>query len=231
MGAEIETLDSLKEREKLSEEEVWHIKGVAGTAYLAGGDTTYTTLRVFFLVMTLNPQIQKKAQDEIDRVLGMDNKGVNRLPDIEDREKLPFVECVLQETLRFCPVVSMDMGHLPGIPHRSLEDDIYKGMFIPKGSIVFANARGMSLDERIYSEPRIFNPMRFMPVEKGGKGEPYFIGGWGFGRRICPGRHLADTELWLAIATILATLDIRRAKDEDGNEITPELKFSDGIIK
>ncbi|KAK7471918.1 hypothetical protein VKT23_000020 [Stygiomarasmius scandens] len=225
IDVEIESVDSAEERQNLYDQGLWHVRGAAATAYAAGGDTTYTTLRVFFLVMTLYPQIQKKAQDEIDHVLGTEIQGINRLPEIEDRENLPFVECVFQETLRWFPVLSI------GVPHRSLEDDIYKGMFIPKGSIIFANARGMSLDERIYSEPRVFSPMRFMPIEKGGKGEPYFVGGWGFGRRICPGRHLADTEVWLAMATTLATLDISQAKGEDGKEIPPELKFSDGIVK
>jgi hypothetical protein len=52
-----------------------------------------------------------------------------------------------------------------------------------------------------------------------------------FVHRICPGRHLADTTLWIAIASVLATLTISKAKDKDGNDITPKLQFSSGIVK
>ncbi|THU85430.1 cytochrome P450, partial [Dendrothele bispora CBS 962.96] len=117
-----------------------------------------------------------------------------------------------------------------GVPHRSIKDDVYNGMFIPEGSTVFPNIRGISLDEHIYSDPHVFNPMRFMSKEKGGKGEPYFFAQWGFGRRVCPGRYLAETGLWLAIATILTTLSIQKAKDENGKEIEPEIKFADGMV-
>ena len=64
-----------------------------------------------------------------------------------------------------------------------MDDDVYEGMYIPKGSIVFANVRGMSFNERVYKDPEVFRPERFLPKEEGGEGEPYFVAGWGFGRR------------------------------------------------
>lgn len=69
-----------------------------------------------------------------------------------------------------------------GIPHRSLEDDVYNGMFIPQGTIVFANIRGMGLHEHIYKDAKIFNPDRFVPKSQGGREEPY-LSPFGFGRR------------------------------------------------
>ncbi|THU79722.1 cytochrome P450 [Dendrothele bispora CBS 962.96] len=225
LNRRLEDIEDPLKKQTLYREELLHIAGAAGTVYSAGGETAYATLQTFILSMTLYPEVQRSAQEEIDRVFGVYDNGVSRLPEIEDRENLPFVECVLQELFRWHPAVPL------GVPHRSTSDDVYNGMSIPKGSIIFSNIRGMSLDERIYSDPDSFNPMRFMPKEKGGKEEPYFAARWGFGRRICPGRYLAETQLWLAIATILATLNIRKTRDENGKEIEPEVKFTDGLVR
>lgn len=104
----------------------------------------------------------------------------------------------------------------------------------------------MTLDGTIYSDPVTFNPARFLPKPEG-NGEPHPGGSFGFGRRyyvfqevfcftnnlfrICPGRHLANASLWIAIASTLATLKISKAKDRYGKEITPEVAFTSGIAR
>ncbi|KAK0477421.1 cytochrome P450 [Armillaria novae-zelandiae] len=193
------------------------LKGAAAQIYTAGADTTWATLLVFLVAMVLHPEVQEKAQAQIDAVVGSE-----RLPSIEDRESLPYIDHILQETMRWNPVVPM------GFPHRSVEDDVYRGMFIPKGSVVFANVRGMGLDENIYHQATEFNPDRYLP-EPQGRGEPYLTA-FGFGRRICPGRFLAENGMWIAIAFILATCRIAKAKGEDGDEVTPAVEFSNGIV-
>lgn len=187
------------------------IKAAAGVIYMAGAETTSSTLSFFFLAMVLYPECQIKAQEEIDAVIGRD-----RLPEFHDREHLPYVECLLQETLRW------NHAAPSGIPHRSLNDDIYNGMFIPKGSIMIANTRGMTLDENIYENAFKFEPTRFLPPSLG-RGEPYAVGPFGFGRRACPGRYLANDSLWIAIATILSTVHILRELSEDDTEIIPDV--------
>ncbi|KAF8077572.1 cytochrome P450 [Lyophyllum atratum] len=142
-----------------------------------------------------------------------------RLPEFADRSSLPYVECVLQETLRCA---------CPRVPHRSMEDDIYRGMFIPAGSLMIANTRGMTLDDKIYANPHAFDPSRYLPKPEGNN-EPHPNGPFGFGRRICPGRHLADASLWIVMASILATFNISKAIGDDGKEITPEINLSCGI--
>ncbi|KAK7060889.1 hypothetical protein VNI00_000622 [Paramarasmius palmivorus] len=194
-------------------QDVDDIKTSGATAYIAGVDSTYSSIMTFILCMTLFPEEQRKAREEIDRVI-----GTERLPEISDRASLPYLEAVIQESLRWYPALHF------AIPHRSLEDDVYKGMFIPKGTIVLPNARGMSLDENIYKNAEAFRPSRFLPKPEG-DAEPYFGSGWGYGRRICPGRFLADNSLFLAVSTMLATLEIRKAKDENGVEIEPNPKF------
>lgn len=77
--------------------------------------------------MARNPDVQKKAQEEIDNVIGM-----NRLPDFEDESSLPYFSCLVKELFRINPIV-------PLVPHSLDEDDIYRGWRIPKGAWVVAN--------------------------------------------------------------------------------------------
>ncbi|KAF9458164.1 cytochrome P450 [Collybia nuda] len=193
------------------------IKGAAGVMYCAGADTTWSSLSIFFLAMILNPEHQALAQKEIDTVI-----GPGRLPEFGDRPSLPYLECVLQETLRWNAAVPL------GIPHKSMEDDVYNGMFIPKGSLIIANTRGITLDENVYKDPFTFNPSRYLPKPEG-NGEPFPVGPFGFGRRICPGIHLGDNSLWIVMASVLATMNIFKAVDDNGKEITPEVSFTSGI--
>ncbi|KAK3064868.1 hypothetical protein LTS18_003188, partial [Coniosporium uncinatum] len=137
------------------------IKGAAGAVYAAGQDTTWSTLIVFILNMLLHPEVQQKAQRIIDEVVER-----SRLPTIGDRPKLQYVDCIVQETLRWCPVSPV------GVPHRNIEDDFYKGYFILAGSFVYANARAMTHDEGVYTSPEDFNPDRLIPMSEGGLGEP-----------------------------------------------------------
>lgn len=78
--------------------------------------------------MALNPDAQRKAQAELDSVVGGD-----RLPQFSDRESLPYVNALVKEVIRWHTVAPI------GVPHRSLEDDVYAGHFIPGGSIVMVN--------------------------------------------------------------------------------------------
>ena len=76
----------------------------------------------FLYFMAINPDIQDKAQREIDSVIGRD-----RLPDFSDRPNLPYVEAIYREVLRSSlPVAAI-------FPHWLMEDDHYKDYFIPKG--------------------------------------------------------------------------------------------------
>ncbi|KAJ7713995.1 cytochrome P450 [Mycena metata] len=193
------------------------IKGVVATFFSAGEATTWSVVTLFVLAMVLHPECQKRAQEELDAVV-----GAARLPHFGDRGSLPYIECILQETLRWHPATPL------GIPHRSTQDDFYRGMHIAKGTLVFPNIQAMSLDERVYKDATSFRPERFLPPPLG-PAEPPFNCGFGFGRRVCVGLHLADNSLWIAIATILATCTISHALDSDGNEIIPKVEMSDGL--
>lgn len=94
----------------------------------AGSETTASTLNNFILCMTLFPEAMRTAQEEIDRVVGLD-----RLPQWEDEQELPYTRALIKEVLRWRPVNKF------GMTHASSEDDWYEGFFIPKGSVVVLN--------------------------------------------------------------------------------------------
>lgn len=103
------------------------IKDSAAVAYAAGADTSVSTLTTFILAMTLHPEAQKRAQAELDTVVG------DRLPTFSDKDDLPFVTAIMKEVFRWIPVLPL------AVPHRSVNSDQYKGYFIPAGASVLGN--------------------------------------------------------------------------------------------
>jgi len=212
-----ELLEEFSQKEHPSPEEDADIKDAAATYYGAGSDTVTIALLLFTLCMVKHPEAFKKAQEEIDRVIGHD-----RLPDFEDRELLPYLNALLKELLRW---------HLPfllGIPHQSMQDDEYRGYHIPRGSLVIANVWNMSRNDAEYPEPEEFRPERFLSADSTVKADPREYA-FGFGRRICPGKEFADASLFLVVANIVATMNISKAKDAQGNQIDPPPKFLPGV--
>ncbi|CAG9995619.1 unnamed protein product, partial [Clonostachys byssicola] len=116
-----------------------------------------------------------------------------------------------------------------GVPHRSLEADVYEGYFIPAGSLVYASARAMPHDSRVYSNVDEFDPDRFLPTAEGGRGEPLPAGQFGFGRRVCVGKHVAEATVWIVIACMLSTMRIEQARDGAGRELEPQVELTNGL--
>lgn len=194
------------------------LKDAAATAIMGSYETTTSTLMTFALAMVLYPDVQRRAQAEIDSVVGED-----RLPTFEDRASLPYVESVLRETLRWHPILPN------GVPHATLSDDIFDGYFIPKGATVVCNIWGISRDEKRYPEASSFKPERFMDVNNALTDDDPARYVFGFGRRGCPGRYAADASLWSAIVTMLATVEFSPAKDDQGNAIEFTPRFTTGL--
>ncbi|KAG1872931.1 cytochrome P450 [Suillus subalutaceus] len=212
------TSNLLEGRTTLSAEEDHMVKWSAASLYSGGADTTVSTIYSFFLAMTLFPDAQKKAQAEIDAVVGPD-----RLPSFADRDSLPYTEALVKEVLRWNVVGPT------AIPHRVTEDDIHDGYHIPKGSLVIPNIWFMLNDPQTYTNPSQFNPERFLDNNgKDPEPEPRTIC-FGFGRRICPGLHLADASVWISTAMSLAVFDISKVI-EKGVEVTPEVDHTSGTI-
>lgn len=197
-------------------------KGVCAVSYAAAADNTRTIMSTFFLLMREHPEVQRQAYEEIVYVCGM-----NKLPEFSDRAALPYVQAVYLEVMRWMPVLPLSL------PHATSEDDVYRGYFIPKGSSVIGNMWTMLNDEEKYPNPRTFQPERFLAHD--GKlmsnTDVKSILAYGFGRRVCPGRHFGDAVLWRAMACILAAFVI--GKEQDGPPETMEqleAGFDQGIM-
>ncbi|PCH39553.1 cytochrome P450 [Wolfiporia cocos MD-104 SS10] len=202
----------------ITKEDETDVRELSGILYGAGTETTASTLAVFLLAMVLNPDVYAKAQAEMDRVIGS-----KRLPDFDDRKSLPYLECVLKETHRWRTVVPL------GIPHKTLVHDEYRGFDIPAGTVIIPNIWAISQDTQMYPEPISFRPERYWGTDQTTSAVDPRMFAFGFGRRICPGRHIADANIWLAMANMIATLSISRARDRTGVEITPPSSFTSGF--
>ncbi|KAK0223381.1 cytochrome P450 [Armillaria fumosa] len=195
------------------------IRDTAGVAFGAGTDTTVSVVLSTMLAFLLYPEVQAKAQAELDDVVGH-----TRLPNFDDRPQLPYIEAILSEALRWNPVVPM------GIAHRGVQEDVYSGYYIPAGATIVGNVWAMLHDEKDYPDPFIFDPDRFMSAE-GKEPQPYPMAAFGFGRRICPGRYVASNTAWIAIASMASTLSFTKAVDSEGGVVEPSTTFTDGFLR
>ncbi|KIJ12557.1 hypothetical protein PAXINDRAFT_171115 [Paxillus involutus ATCC 200175] len=193
------------------------LKHASVSAVLGSVETTSAALMTFTLAMVQNPHVWKRAQAEMDGVIGMD-----RLPDFDDRPSLPYVEAILRETMRWQPVA-------PLVLHCTSSSDIYKGFHIPKGATVFANVWAMTRDEARYPNAEQFVPERFLTAEGALTDDDPSGFIFGFGRRVCPGQHTADASLWISIATMLATLEFALAKDAEGKDVAFKPTYVNGV--
>ncbi|KAI0057325.1 cytochrome P450 [Artomyces pyxidatus] len=182
-------------REKLGMSEL-QIAYTVSSPFGAGIDTTAGATFIFLLGMLHFPKIMRKAQAELDSVIGRE-----RMPEFDDRERLPYICAVISETLRWRSVTP-----LGGTPHAVTEEDEYHGMRIPKGSTVFANFYGIMQDPVMFPDPDSFLPERFIDTTNPRLKD--FDLPFGFGRRICPGMHLASNSLFINISRLLWGFDL-----------------------
>ncbi|KAL1984336.1 hypothetical protein VTN96DRAFT_9294 [Rasamsonia emersonii] len=211
-------VSQLLDKGDLDPEEEFAVKYSAASLYGGGADTTVSSMECFFLAMTLFPDVQRKAQEEIDRVVGS-----GRLPGFQDRENLPYIDAIVKEVLRWHPVAPMSLAHV------TTEDDICEGYLIPKGALLLPNIWAFTHDPKVYHDPMTFKPERFLSQDGHiPELDPHTLS-FGFGRRICPGRVLADSALYLSIAQSLAVFNIQKVV-EDGHEVDPVVEFLPGVI-
>ena len=163
--------------------------------------------------MLAYPGTQARTYAELDAVVGR-----TRLPTFADLPHIPYIRAMVKGLFRWRPVVPLDT------PHRTTEDDWYEGMFIPKGTLCLANAWHMNRDPEIFGKnTEDFDPARYLDASEGMapgiselKKDGHFT--YGFGSRICVGRHwhMTDNSLFINIAILLWAMKIERKKDASG---------------
>ncbi|EIN04046.1 cytochrome P450 [Punctularia strigosozonata HHB-11173 SS5] len=162
---------------------------LGGTLVEAGSDTSASFMQSFVLLIAAFPDAQKRLHEEMDRVVGS-----KRVPEYDDFDNLPYLQATIKEVHRYRPVAPL------GLPHAALEDLTYDGYLIPRGSAIIVNMWGIYHNPDVYDDPEMFNPERYLKSEFGTKPDvdpSYFkhTMPFGFGRRICPGRHLVDNTI------------------------------------
>jgi cytochrome P450 len=185
-------------------------------------------------MLSLHPEAAKLAQAEIDAVVGRE-----RVPDLKDRESMPYMEAVLQEVMRLCPVVPLGtykeasptaeyswLSQVSLIPllrisnsevigfqrmqQLILTSGILQNVF-HRGSVLTIVFRAMLRDPKHFASPHTFDPSRFLKPVPDPDPRKYIFG---FGRRVCPGQHVASNAMWVMCAGILAAFNL-----EPGSEL------------
>ncbi|KAL0573549.1 hypothetical protein V5O48_008416 [Marasmius crinis-equi] len=223
--------------QKLYELSDTEISWLSATMYAAGADTSATSMLWLILAMVAHPEVQKRCQEELDTVIGR-----SRMPKLSDQDNLPYIRATVREVLRWRPITPL------GAPHQSTEDDWYAGYYIPKNTTVIPNIWAMNRDKDVYGpDADMFKPERHLdPDGKLGPSppdtKPLKIGllrpegnvSFGYGYRICPGRYVANSFLFIHLASILWATDVSPEKDAQGNCISPDISdaatVNDGLV-
>ncbi|KAJ4478123.1 cytochrome P450 [Lentinula aciculospora] len=185
--------------------------------YEAGAETTSGQLAWFTQAMILYPETQRIAQVELDCIVGPD-----RLPSFDDYNNLPYIRAIVKEILRWRGVVSL------GVPHKLSQDDHYEGYLLPKDTVCFVNIWSLHRNTVVYGhDSEHFNPGRFLDVDgkldssiPDTRDEGHFS--YGFRKRICAGRHVANNSLFIHIAFLLWAFNISPEINAHGSPNLPD---------
>uniref|UniRef100_A0A8B9QKC5 Cytochrome P450 2J6-like n=1 Tax=Apteryx owenii TaxID=8824 RepID=A0A8B9QKC5_APTOW len=159
--------------------------------FLAGVETTATTLRWALLYMVVYPDIQEKVQKELDTVLGR-----SHLICYEDRKKVPYTNAVIHEIQRYSNII------LIALPRKSVKDTELLGFHIPKDTAILSNIDSVLSDPEKWETPHQFNPGHFLDEDGNFVNREAFLP-FSIGHRVCMGELLARMELFIVFSTLL----------------------------
>ena len=206
----------LKEEEKVGGKSVFDRRDVYATIrdlFVAGTDTSTTTIKWLILYMIRYPDVQTKCQQEIDDVIGS-----NHTPTASDKSNMPYVEATIHEAQRLGNIAPFS------VPHAASRDTTLAEYKIPKNTMVFVNLYSVHIDPELWENPEEFRPERW--INENGK----FSKRSGFvpfstGPRACPGEGLAKMEIFLFFTTLLQKFRFRMV--DPGNP--PSLEGQQGV--
>ncbi|XP_034556825.1 cytochrome P450 2F3-like [Notolabrus celidotus] len=178
--------------------------------FLAGTETTSSTIRYALSVLIKYPSIQEKMQEEIDTVIGQ-----NRCVNMEDRKSLPFTDAVIHEVQRFLDIVPLSL------PHYALHDFTFRGYTIPKDTVIIPLLHSVLREEKQWDTPWSFNPQHFLDQNGNFKKNPAFLP-FATGKRACVGESLARMELFLFMVSLLQRFTFSCSGGPDSMSLVPE---------
>ncbi|KAG2121266.1 cytochrome P450 [Suillus clintonianus] len=205
------TLLENTEEHHLSTDEMSYL---AGSLFGAGAETTAVGITAAIMAAACYPLAQARVHEELDMVIGSD-----RAPTFKDSKSLPQLHAFLLEALRWRPIVRI------GFPHRATKDIFWQGYCIPEGATVYGCHWAISRDPVAFPDPETFNPQRWLDSEGRLKDNMQFII-YGFGRRVCPGLHLANQSLYMVLALLFWSFRIAQRPDAPIDTYA----FSDTVI-
>ncbi|KUI72937.1 Isoflavone 2'-hydroxylase [Cytospora mali] len=222
---------------------------IGGFLLEGGADTTAAAFGTFLLAMAAYPEIQKLAQEEVDKVFGPDN-----MPHVAEGKTLPFLKACFLEALRWRPPFPT------AFPHANTADDTYQGYSIPKGTTIIANAWAISHDPDEFEDPDTFHPQRYLDSPYGikykpekdnmvedGDGDGEALGtkaadssegpisgrrqtyAFGAGRRVCAGQRMAENSTMMLMAKTMWCFDVVYGGDEE-LDVNVRTAWRDSII-
>ncbi|XP_054598266.1 cytochrome P450 2G1 [Nothobranchius furzeri] len=178
--------------------------------FVAGTETTSSTIRYALSVLIKYPHIQEKMQEEIDSVIGK-----HRSPSMEDRKSLPFSDAVIHEVQRFLDMVPFSL------PHYTLKNISFRGYTIPKGTVIFPLLHSVLKEDKHWATPWSFNPQHFLDHNGNFKKNPAFLP-FSAGKRACVGESLARMELFIFIVALLQDFTFSCSEGPDSINLMPE---------
>ncbi|XP_051900057.1 cytochrome P450 2F3-like [Pristis pectinata] len=177
--------------------------------FLAGTDTTSSTMRWGLLLFLKYPEVQEKIQSEIDRVIGME-----RTPCIGDREKMPYTNAAIHEIQRYSNIIPLNL------PHTVTRDTEFRGFLIPKGMIVIPLLASVLYDPCCWETPESFNVDHFLD-ERGHLKEKEAFLPFSIGNRMCIGEKVAQMQLFIFLTTLLQNFTIGSLEEPSAIDISP----------
>ncbi|KAM4694841.1 cytochrome P450 2K1-like [Discoglossus pictus] len=192
-----------------------NLKHLVSDLFGAGMETTSTTLRWGFVIMMKYPEIQKKVQDEIEKVIGSSQ------PKMEHRKLMPYTDAVVHEIQRFGNIVPSS------VPREAIEDVNLKGYLIPKGTHVIPVLTSVLQDKAFFEKPEEFYPEHFLD-SKGHFVKKEAFMPFSAGRRVCAGENLAKMELFLFFTGLLQKFTFRPPPGVPEIDLSPAFALTRG---